>query len=137
MALPNTFFVGRTGSKFIIAMRDKKKIMGLKCKKCNKVFVPAREYCIHCWSKIDENWVELGNEGELVNYTVAHYQDRHLPKKVPYILGQIKLQGADTPLTHVVTGLDPADVHIGMKVKAVFAEKPVNTLLELDHFEPV
>ncbi|MGD0277446.1 MAG: Zn-ribbon domain-containing OB-fold protein [Syntrophales bacterium] len=136
MALPNQFFVGRTGSKFIIAMRDKKKIMGLKCKKCNMVFIPPREYCIHCLSKIDENWVDLGNEGELVNYTIVRYQDKHLPKKAPYILGQIKLQGADTPLTHIVTGIDPSEVKVGMKVKAVFAEKTTSTLMDLDHFEP-
>jgi uncharacterized OB-fold protein len=28
-------------------------------------------------------------------------------------------------------------VHVGMKVKAVFAEKTTNTIMDLDHFEPV
>jgi hypothetical protein len=81
--------------------------------------------------------VDLGNEGELVNYAVVRYNDKHLPKKAPYILGQIKLTGADTPLTHIVTGIDPRDVRVGMKVKAVFAEKTTNTIMDLDHFEPV
>ncbi len=137
MALPNQYFVGRLGSKFIIALRDKKKIMGLKCPKCKKTFVPPREYCHFCQTKIDENWVELGNEGVLVNYAVVRYLGKHLPKKVPYILGQIKLKGADTPLTHIVEGVDIKDVRIGMKLKAVFAPKTTNTLMDLDHFEPV
>jgi hypothetical protein len=137
MALPNQYFVGRLGSKFIIALRDKKKILGVKCNKCKKVFIPPREYCEHCWVKIDENLVTLGNEGELVNFTVVRYSDKHLPKKAPYILGQIKLQGADTPLTHIVEGIDPRDVHVGMKVKAAFAAKTTNTILDIDHFEPV
>lgn len=137
MALPNQYFVGRLGSKFIIAMRDKKKILGMKCNKCGRTFIPPREYCEKCWTDISENWVELGNEGELVNYTVVRYNDKHLPRKAPYILGQIKIDGSDTPLTHIIAGADPIDPRIGMRVKAVFAEKPNNTLMEIDHFEPV
>ena len=136
MALPNQYFVGRIGSKWIIAMRDKKKIMGLRCEKCKVTYVPPRVYCNRCGAKIADNWVDVAATGKLVNYTVVRYNDRHLPRKAPYVLGQIKLDKTDTPLTHIVAGVDPADVHIGMKVKAVFAEKPVNTLMEIDHFEP-
>jgi uncharacterized OB-fold protein len=137
MALPNQYFAGRLGSRFIIALRDKKKITGVRCEKCGKTFIPPREYCEHCWTNISENWVDLGCEGKLVNYTVIRYGDRHLPRKAPYILGQIRLTGADTPLTHIVEGVDPKDVRVGMKLKAVFAEKSTNTILDLDHFEPV
>jgi len=45
MALPNQYFAGRVGSKFLIALRDENKILGVRCEKCNKVFVPPREYC--------------------------------------------------------------------------------------------
>jgi uncharacterized OB-fold protein len=137
MALPNQYFAGRLGSRFIIALRDRKKIMGLKCDTCGKTFVPPREYCVTCWKKIADNWVEVGPEGELVNFTVIRYGDRHLPKKPPYILGQIRLQGADTPLTHILLGIDPRDVQTGIRVKAVFADTPTNTILDIDHFEPV
>jgi hypothetical protein len=137
MALPNQYFAGRLGSQFIIDLRDGKKITGVRCEKCNKTFTPPREYCELCWTKIADKHVDLGNEGELVNYAVVRYNDKHLPKKAPYILGQIKLTGADTPLTHIVTGIDPRDVRVGMKVKAVFAEKTTNTIMDLDHFEPV
>ncbi|MCD6569920.1 MAG: Zn-ribbon domain-containing OB-fold protein [Deltaproteobacteria bacterium] len=137
MALPNQYFAGRVGSRFIIALRDKKKILGVKCDKCNKVFVPPREYCERCMSRLDENWVELSNEGVITNYTVVHYNDKHLPRKAPYILALIKLDGADTPFPHIVEDLDPGKVTIGMKVKAVFAKETTNTIMDLDHFEPV
>ena len=137
MALPNQYFAGRIGSKFIIALRDDKKVLGIHCPQCKKTFVPPREYCYFCGSKIDENWVELGNEGDLVNFTVVRYKGKHLPRKVPYILGQVMLAGADTPLTHIITGIDPGDVYIGLRVKAVFADRTTNTILDLDHFEPV
>lgn len=137
MALPNQYFAGRIGSRFLIALRDRKKILGLRCATCGKTLVPPREYCEMCGEKISDQWVELKSEGTLVNFTVVRYHDRHLPRRPPYILGQIALDGADTPLTHVVAGVDPRDVRIGMRVKAVFADKTTNSLLDLDHFEPV
>ncbi|OPY89858.1 MAG: hypothetical protein A4E73_02809 [Syntrophaceae bacterium PtaU1.Bin231] len=137
MSLPNQYFAGKTGSRFIVSLRDGKKILGLKCAKCGKVFVPPREYCGQCWTKIDGNWVELSGQGKIVNYAVVRYNDRHLPARAPYVLAQIQLEGADTPLTHMVAGVDPEEIRIGMRVKPIFAEKAVNTILEIDHFEPV
>ena len=137
MALPNQYFAGRVGSKFIISIRDAKKILGVKCPKCDKVYIPPREYCEKDFTKLDENWVELGNEGVITNYTIVNYNDKHLPRRAPYILALIKVDGADTPFTHIVEGIEPERVEIGMRVKAVFAEKTTNTILDLDHFEPV
>jgi uncharacterized OB-fold protein len=137
MALPNQYFAGRVGSTFIIALRDEHKILGVKCEKCNKVFVPPREYCERCLSKLDESWVECSNEGVITNYTVVNYNDKHLPRRAPYILALIKVDGADTPFPHIVEGIDAEDVKVGMKVKAVFAEETTNTIRDLDHFEPL
>ncbi|MBN2538830.1 MAG: Zn-ribbon domain-containing OB-fold protein [Deltaproteobacteria bacterium] len=137
MALPNQYFAGRVGSKFIIALRDENKILGVRCEKCDKVFVPPREYCEKCLSKLDESWVELSNEGVVMNYTVVNYNDKHLPRRAPYILALIKVDGADTPFPHIVEGIDVGDVKVGMKVKAVFAGETTNTIRDLDHFEPV
>jgi uncharacterized OB-fold protein len=137
MALPNQYFAGRVGSKFIIALRDEHKILGVKCEKCDKVFVPPREYCEKCLSKLDENWVEMSNEGVVTNFTVVNYNDKHLPRRAPYILALIKVEGADTPFPHIVEGVDFDDVKVGMKVRAVFADKTTNTILDLDHFEPL
>ncbi len=137
MALPNQYFAGRVGSKFIIALRDEHKILGVRCEKCNKVFVPPREYCEKCLEKLDENWVELSNEGVITNYTVVNYNDKHLPRRAPYILALVKVDGADTPFPHIVEGIDVEDVKVGMRVKAVFAEETTNTILDLDHFEPL
>jgi uncharacterized OB-fold protein len=109
----------------------------VKCNKCNKVFIPPREYCEKCFSKIDENWVELSNEGVITNFTVVNYNDKHLPRRAPYILAMVKLDGADTPFAHIVEGIDLHKVTVGMRVKAVFAAKTTNSILDLDHFEPV
>ncbi len=137
LALPYTYFAGRVGSTFITTIRDKHKIMGVKCNTCDKVFVPPRQTCERCLEDIRENWVELGNTGEVVNFTVVRYEDKHLPRKVPFVLALIHLDGADTPMVHILDGVDPEEVKIGMKVQAVFAEKTTHTILDIDHFAPV
>ena len=75
MALPYTYFAGRVGSKFITTIRDHKKIMGVKCPKCNKVYVPPRQTCEKDLTDIRDNWVYLGNTGVVTNYTVVRYDD--------------------------------------------------------------
>ena len=137
MALPYSYFAGRVGSRFITTLRDQKKIMGIRCDSCDTVFIPPRQTCEKCFSDIRDNWVDLDDTGEIVNYTVVRYADGHLPKEPPFILAQIRLGGADTLLTHIVEGLPPDQVNIGQKVKAVFAEKTTTTILDIDHFAPL
>ena len=136
LALPYTYFAGRVGSKFLTTIRDEKKIMGIKCNKCNKVFVPPRQTCDVCLEDIRENWVDVQNTGEVTNFTVVRYDDKHLPKKAPYVLAMIKLDGADTSMVHIVEGIDVDKAKIGMKVQAVFAEETTSTLMDIDHFAP-
>ncbi len=136
LALPYTYFAGRVGSKFLTTIRDEKKIMGIKCNKCNKVFVPPRQTCDVCMEDIRDNWADVQNSGKVTNFTVVRYDDKHLPKKAPYVLAMIQLDGADTSLVHVVEGIDPDKAKIGMKVQAVFADETTSTILDIDHFAP-
>jgi len=137
LALPYTYFAGRVGSKFITTLRDQKKILAVRCNPCAKVFVPPRQTCPFCMEDLQSSWLELKNEGIVTNYTVVRYDDKHLPRKAPFILALIKLEGADTPLAHLLEGIPPEKVKIGLRVKPVFAEETTNTILDIDHFEPL
>jgi 3-keto-5-aminohexanoate cleavage enzyme len=137
LALPYSYFAGRVGSTFITTIRDQKKIMGVKCNTCKRVFVPPRQTCERCLEDIRENWVDLKNTGEVTNFTVVRYEDKHMPRKAPFILALVKLDGADTPMAHILEGVSPDKVELGMKVEAVFAKQTTNTILDIDHFEPV
>jgi len=136
LALPYQYFAGKTGSRFLIDIRDEKKIKGLKCNTCNKVFVPPRSTCEVCFEDISQNWVELKNTGTITNFTIIRYEEPHQPVKPPYVLAQIKLEGSDTPVTHIVKGVALSKVDVGMKVKAVFAKKSTSTIKDIDHFKP-
>ena len=96
LALPYSYFVGRVGSTFITTIRDKKKIMGVRCKTCNKVFVPPRQTCERCFEDIRDNWVDLKDTGEITNFTIIRYDDGHLPRKAPFVLALIDPAGYAT-----------------------------------------
>ena len=134
--LPFSYSVGRTASKFFIELRDNKKIMGIKCPKCGRVIVPPRRYCGKCLVEADE-WVEVGDKGTLVAYTVMYRSSPNLPKKNPFAYGIIRLDGADTNLVHIIGGVDLDKIKPGMRVQAVFKDEREGNILDIDHFKPI
>ena len=137
LALPYSYFAGRVGSTFITTLRDEKQILGVRCDACSKVFVPPRQTCERCMADIRDNWVPVENTGEVMNFTVVRYSDKHLPRKVPYILALIRLDGADTPMVHILDEVDSDAVKPGLRVEAVFSENPTSTILDIEYFKPV
>jgi len=135
--LPVLSTAGKTGSRFLTELRDNQRIMGLKCPVCNIVYVPPKSVCT-CYNQLDE-WVEVGSEGVLIACTVVNetYSDLYQPKKAPYGLGIIKLDGADTGLCHFVSETDPSKLTVGARVKAVFKENREASILDIDYFEVV
>ncbi len=134
--IPNTYSAGAVGSKFLIKLRDQKKIMGTRCATCNRVYVPARSICKDCYGKMDE-WVEVSNRGTLLTYTVCNEQTRIQPVEAPIIYGIIQLDGADTGLVHMLGEVEPEQLRIGMRVKAVFKEEREASILDIKYFKPL
>lgn len=134
--IPYNWWAGDTASKFLIAIRDEKKILGTKCSKCSRVFIPPRKTCPTCFTE-NKEWVEVSNEGTVQAFTIARRQLAALPKKVPVCFALILLEGASTALLHYLDEVDPADIKIGMRVRAQFAEERHGNITDIDYFKPV
>mgnify|MGYP001068512744 CR=1 FL=1 len=134
--MPYKYSVGTLASKFFIGLRDNKKIIGVKCSKCNLVIVPPRSICSRCFSKLDE-CVELDSRGTLLTYTVVHYTSPVQPLEPPFAYGVIQLDGADTGFTHILGEVDLENIKIGMRVEAVFNEKRQGNILDIKYFKPL
>ncbi len=137
MALPYQYFAGATGSKFIVALRDERKILGVRCEACDKTFVPPRQTCERCFSNLTDRWVEIAPTGEVTGFTVIRYAEPYQPKAPPYVLALVKLDGADTPVAHLLECGKVENARVGMRVQAVFSEEPKDNILAISHFEPV
>ena len=136
--IPNTFSAGATGSRFLTTIRDKDKITGTVCKKCNRVYVPARSVCKDCFSQL-KKWVELSNKGTVLTYTIDSESKPIHPTDAPVIYAIIQLDGADTGFVHMIGGADPEQLRIGMRVQAVFKpkEERIGSVLDIKHFKPL
>ncbi len=137
MALPYQYFAGATGSKFIVALRDEKKILAVKSASSGRTLLPPRQVDDLTFENLSDSWVEVGNEGVVTGFTVVRYAEPYQPKEPPFVLALIKLDGADTAITHLLECGDVANAQIGQRVKAVFADIPVNNILEIKHFVPL
>ena len=132
------YTLGIAGERFFNEIKENAKIMGTKCRKCGKIYVPPKIYCEECFEKI-EDWVEVGNKGTVYTYTIA-YLDEHGEKlEKPVVYAFIKFKNAFGGLIHKLGEVEPENVRIGMPVEAVF--KPTverkGTINDIKYFRPL
>ncbi len=136
LMMPYRYFAGTIGTKFFNKLKEEKKILGIKCPDCNTIYVPPRPTCGRCFTNLEE-WVEVANTGTVLSYTVTYYPLPIHPVAEPLVYGIIQLDGADTGLTHIIGETNPSQVHIGMRVEAVFKEQREGNILDLKYFRPL
>ncbi|MFX1315535.1 MAG: Zn-ribbon domain-containing OB-fold protein [Promethearchaeota archaeon] len=107
-------------SKFFIELMNNKKLLGTRCSKCGKTWMPPRINCSDCYAPAD--WVELNQTGTIEVSTIVWYTTSAFIKAVPYGIGFIKLDGAETSLLQGIfsENLVPSKVKKGRRVRAVF-----------------
>lgn len=136
--VPYYNYAGKTGSRFLIDLRDNKRITGMKCTGCGIVYVPPKSICPRCLSELDE-WVNVSDTGTLITYTRVNYTytPSYQPCEVPYMLGIIQLDGADTGLCHLLGEVSFEKLTAGLRVQAVFKEKREGSILDIKYFKPI
>ena len=134
--VPYKHTAGAYVEKFLTEIGQNQKIMGVRCPKCKKVFVPPKMVCFECFEKMEE-WVEVGNQGTLKGFTVVNHNTDVMPLKSPFAYGIIRLDGADTDFVHVIKESDPKKLKEGMRVEASFYAKPRKRILDIEYFKPI
>lgn len=102
------------------------RIIGKKCKKCKRVLVPPRLFCELCWKPTDE-WTFVEDTGTILTCVVSHVDwdaSRVEEGRRYHTPAVIELDGAgkDQAILHLIDEIEPYDIKIGMKVKAVWKE---------------
>ena len=134
---PFDYAVGMHGSKFFKAIAEERKILGIKCPECGKVYVPPRRVCGPCYKEMTE-FVEVGPQGEIGTFTIMRYAiidpATGEQKPVPYGYGFIKLDGADTLFQHYIDMTDVSALKIGARVEAIFIDNPKGNVRDIEGF---
>lgn len=125
---------GPTQARFLEGIASGR-ILGERCPSCTKVLVPPRGVCPACGVLTDEV-VPLRDAGILTTFCVINLPFEGQMLTPPYVAGSILLDGADLPIFHLVGGIGPAEVRMGLRVRAVWAEELKPTLASIRYFEP-
>lgn len=134
--VPYTWSVGETGSRFLKALRDEKKIFANKCPKTGQVFCPPKLNSPYTLEPITE-WVELTGKGTVETFTIRRYDSLAADATLPTIYALIRLDGATQALPHFLGEVELSQIKHGMRVEAVFQENRTGHILDIQYFRPL
>ena len=142
ITLPYRWALGPAWTRFFDGLKEEK-IYGTRCRKCKKIFVPARSFCPDCFEDLDE-WSDVSQEGTLRSWTLVKKSHYGQVRRPPYALGLIHLDGTDCDFIHFIGGIDLSDlkkvrekIKVGAKVKAVWTKEKNATIYDISYFKPL
>ncbi len=144
-----SFAAGQALSVFLKGLKEGK-ILGRKCPRCGRVYVPPRMYCEYCHVPTSE-WVEVPDTGVIHTAVVSYISTFRERLEKPEIVGVVRLDAPGYPensyefagLFHKFCGVSEEDVKtgkaIGMRVKARWkpVEERKGDITDIECFEPV
>lgn len=113
------------------------KFIGQRCPTCKKVYIPSRGSC-----PVDgvptEEIVELPNTGTVTTYCVVNVPFAGQSIEIPYICGQILLDGANLSFMGLIQEVPTEQIRMGMRVEAVWVEPDQlgPTMASVKYFRP-
>ncbi len=94
------------------------RLVGKKCKKCGAIHYPPRPVCDRCKSTDLEDY-KLSEEGVVESFTTLYITPMGFGYYKPYVIAIVRLNDGVRVLAQL-TDVDPSEVKVGMKVRAVF-----------------
>ncbi len=122
---------GPVVGRFLTGLRERQ-IFGVRGSD-GRVLVPPMEYDPVTADPL-EDFVQVAEAGEVLSWCwVSQPRPLH-PWQEPFAWALIRLDGADVPLLHAITGLKEDAMHTGMRVRARWAEPPRGHVLGIASF---
>ena len=119
------------------------RIIGKRCNSCKRVLVPPRRFCELCWRPTDD-WEFVQDTGTILTCVVSHVNwDASRVKKGQryHTPAVIELDGAgkDQAILHLIDEIEPYDIKIGMRVKAVWKEpeERIGAITDIKYFKVI
>lgn len=128
---------GESPSQFLRHIPDGK-LLGRRCPKCEKVYAPPRGACSMCGALFGEE-VLIADEGTVTTFCVVNINFAQRAVELPYVCAEILFDGSDITAQLLLQGVDPAEVRMGMRVRAVWKDPEERTpsMASISHVEPI
>ena len=117
--LDYTYTAGLATTRFLNGI-GARKILGERAPG-GKVYVPSRGADPQLGVATSEQ-VEVAHVGTLTSYCIVNVAFHGQGMEIPYTSGLILLDGSDLPIMHLIQECPVTDVHIGMRVEAVWVD---------------
>ena len=118
----------------------KGKLIGVRCQKCKRTVIPPRVFCEICFKPMD-NWVVLQDTGTVNTYSICHVTWDMQKVSKPLIPAVIEIDGTSKMkgILHLLGDVDPKDVKIGLRVKAVWkpTKEREGAITDIMYFRPL
>ena len=114
------FTAGDATTRFLTGI-TRKKIIGQQATPDSRVYVPPRGADPELGAPTPIE-VEVAQVGTVVSYCVVNLQFYGSVMEIPYTSALILLDGADLAIMHLIQEIPADQVHIGMRVEAVWRD---------------
>lgn len=131
---PFTRTVGRVQSAFLTGLRERM-VLGVR-RSDGTVLVPPVEYDPDTAEELTE-LVEVGEEGTVTTWAWEPEPDPRQPLESPFAWALIRLDGADTPMLHVVDAGGPDALATGDRVRIRWKDEREGSITDIACFEPI
>ena len=135
--LEYTYSAGTAATRYLRHIAEGR-FVGQRCPTCTKVYVPPRGSCPTCGVPTDEE-VEVSQQGTITAFCIVNIPFAGQAVECPYVSATIQLDGADIGFYHLIQEVPYDQIHIGMRVEAVWKprEEWGPTTESIAHFRPV
>lgn len=125
--------------RYLQGLKDGK-LIGRVCRKCRRRLIPPRMFCEQCFRPTSQ-WFEAGDTGSVKTFSLCYVTWDMIKLERPQIPAVIDIDGASPGMgiMHLLGEVEPKDVHIGMKVKAVWKppDQRVGAITDILHWKPL
>ncbi|MDW7728804.1 MAG: Zn-ribbon domain-containing OB-fold protein [Bacillota bacterium] len=119
------------------------RIIAKECRRCNRIMLPPRMFCELCF-RPSGNWVYVKDTGTVNTFSICrvHWDASRIKEdEKPYLPAVIEIDGASKGMgiMHLLGEVEPDDIKIGMKVKAVWKPEAKRTgaVTDILYFKPL
>lgn len=116
--LPYHYVAGNYKARYLRALKEKK-ILGSKCSKTGKVFVPPVVNSPESFAPASE-FVEVADRGVITTFCIVNIPVIGRNLEIPYVAASVALDGAAISIFALILECKAEDVRMGMRVEAVW-----------------
>lgn len=125
-----------TAFKPFLAALKEKRLLALKCRSCNTVYFPPRQFCGKCLVRADK-WVPVRDTGVVATFTATYSKDEKTGEMVPYPVIAVRMDGTDTLYVIEMADVPFDEMYVGKPVRIRWREERTGSVNDMECAEPI